>query len=367
MKTYLPDTILMTADTIGGVWTYALELTQALQEFNITVYLATMGEKLSESQWKEAKQLPNLVIKESNYALEWMDDPWDDIEKAGNWLLDLEQQIQPDLIHLNNYAHGTLPWNAPVLMVGHSCVLSWWQAVKNEEVPGKWDKYAERVKEGLQQADCVIGVTKYMLGCLKEHYGPFAFSDYIYNARDKNSFYSSSKKPIVFSMGRLWDEGKNISSLKSIAGNISWPVYIAGEQGDSQAVHSSDLNYLDKISSPEVAEWLSRTGIYVMPARYEPFGLSALEAALSGCALVLGDIPSLREVWGDAAMFADPDDTIAIQHQIQTLIQNAAKRQAMARKAIQRAQLYTNTRFAREYAGIYRRLLQTETEKLVAE
>ncbi len=32
-----------------------------------------------------------------------------------------------------------------------------------------------------------------------------------------------------------------------------------------------------------------------LPARYEPFGLSVLEAALSGCALVLGDIPSLRE------------------------------------------------------------------------
>ena len=51
-----------------------------------------------------------------------------------------------------------------------------------------------------------------------------------------------------------------------------------------------------------------RAAIYALPARYEPFGLSALEAALSGCALVLGDIPSLREVWGDAAVFVPPDD-----------------------------------------------------------
>ncbi len=39
---------------------------------------------------------------------------------------------------------------------------------------------------------------------------------------------------------------------------------------------------------------------------YEPFGLSVLEAALSGCALVLGDIPSLRENWDGAADFAEP-------------------------------------------------------------
>ena len=61
-----------------------------------------------------------------------------------------------------------------------------------------------------------------------------------------------------------------------------------------------------------IADWYARASIYALPARYEPFGLSALEAALSGCALVLGDIPSLREVWGDAALFVAPDDTDAL-------------------------------------------------------
>lgn len=38
-----PQRILMTADTVGGVWTYALELAQALDSRGIQIALATMG------------------------------------------------------------------------------------------------------------------------------------------------------------------------------------------------------------------------------------------------------------------------------------------------------------------------------------
>ncbi len=69
-----------------------------------------------------------------------------------------------------------------------------------------------------------------------------------------------------------------------------------------------------------MAGWLGRASIFALPARYEPFGLLPLEAALSGCALVLGDIPSLREVWGDAAWFVPPDDRDALTAAIGSLI-----------------------------------------------
>jgi glycosyltransferase involved in cell wall biosynthesis len=62
------------------------------------------------------------------------------------------------------------------------------------------------------------------------------------------------------------------------------------------------------LTEAELAAWLGRASILALPARYEPFGLLPLEAALSGCALVLGDIPSLHEVWGDAAEYVDPED-----------------------------------------------------------
>lgn len=354
-----PQKIFMTADTIGGVWTYALELTKALQNFAIDVHLATMGKKLSKDQWHEVKQLPNLTLYESDYALEWMDDPWEEVAQAGQWLLRLEQKVKPDLIQLNNYAHGALPWNTPLLMVGHSCVLSWWQAVKKEEAPAMWSTYAARVKDGLQSADCVVGVTKSMLDYINHYYGPFSSTKVIYNGREEGLFRPAAKKPVVFSMGRLWDEAKNIQALRAIADRLSWPVYLAGEDYGQLQTDVNNLNYLGKLDVAEVSDWLSKASIYIMPARYEPFGLSVLEAALSGCALVLGNISSLKEVWGDAALYADPDDYDVLRGQIQGLIQHKAKRECMAEKAMARARKFSLDDMAQQYMATYRQLLRT--------
>src|SRR6185295_5718761 len=118
--------VLMTTDTVGGVWPYALELAGAMAVYDIEIILATMGNRLSGSQWEEVRKLENVEVRESTFKLEWMSDPWQDIEDAGDWLLELESEFEPDLIHLNGYAHVNLPWHAPKLVVGHSCVLSWW-------------------------------------------------------------------------------------------------------------------------------------------------------------------------------------------------------------------------------------------------
>src|SRR5436190_15714449 len=96
--------VLMTTDTVGGVWTYAIDLAKALQSHDIEFELATMGAPLSPHQRAAAESLPNVHIHESAFKLEWMDDPWRDVAEAGRWLLDLEQETSPDLIHLNGYA-----------------------------------------------------------------------------------------------------------------------------------------------------------------------------------------------------------------------------------------------------------------------
>lgn len=354
----------MTADTIGGVWTYALELTLALQAFGVEVHMATMGKKLNQSQWKEADTLHNLKIYESDYALEWMDNPWQDVESAGRWLLSLAREIQPDLIHLNNYIHGALSWPAPVLMVGHSCVLSWWEAVKKERAPAYWHTYADLVKKGLQHANAVVGISQTMLNCLHRHYGPISYAKVIYNGREKKGFTPETKAPVIYSMGRLWDEAKNIHALQCIAGQLSWPVYVAGDdQGKLQAA-TNNFHLLGKLSMPEVKQWLSKAGIYVMPARYEPFGLSLLEAALSGCALVAGDIPSLRELWEGAALFADPENPQALCQQIEKLIQQPELRQNLAVAAMKRAEKFSLQQMGVQYMDVYRQLFRVPSKAI---
>src|SRR5690606_11601693 len=101
--------------------------------------------------------------------------------RAGDWLLSLEREVRPDILHLNHYAHGDLPWRAPVLMVGHSCVLSWWQAVHREPAPAEWERYRNRVGDGLQGAALVVAPTHAMLAELDRHYGPLRASGVIAN------------------------------------------------------------------------------------------------------------------------------------------------------------------------------------------
>src|SRR3954452_7981428 len=112
----LPKRILMTADAVGGVWTYALELARGLASADVEVCLATMGPRPTDEQREAAAAIANLRLFESEYKLEWMQDQWADVDAAADWLLSLEDRLQPDIIHLNGYVHGSLGWAAPVVM-----------------------------------------------------------------------------------------------------------------------------------------------------------------------------------------------------------------------------------------------------------
>ena len=96
-----------------------------------------------------------------------------------------------------------------------------------------------------------------------------------------------------------------------------------------------------------------RASIYALPARYEPFGLSILEAALSGCALVLGDIPSLRENWADAAILVPPDQPAELRDAISHVIHSGAGRAEFTTRAQVRAREFTSQRMASEYLRAY--------------
>ena len=113
------------------------------------------------------------------------------------------------------------------------------------------------------------------------------------------------------------------------------------------------------LAEAEVLGWLSRATVFAEPARYEPFGLAALEAALCGCALVLGDIASLREVWQDAASFVAADDADALAHAVNRLLDDPAWRERAAGAAGARAARYTTEAMARGYLNAYGELSRT--------
>lgn len=367
MKALVPKSrlILMTADTVGGVWTYALELAQALEQHGIQIALATMGRPLNRSQRKQAARASNVEVFESAYKLEWMPEPWDEVAEAGEWLLALEARLRPDLIHLNGYAHAALSWRAPKLVVGHSCVLSWWQAVHGSPPPACWNRYRLAVLAGLKAADLVVAPSAAMLLMLEEHYGNVAKGIVIPNGRSLPFITPRPKENLILSAGRLWDAAKNISTLASVAAALSWPVYVAGETRypAGAATRYENIHALGLLNGEQLLPWFARAAIYALPARYEPFGLSVLEAALAGCALVLGDIPSLREIWGDAAIYVPTEEPEALADTLRELIAGPAWRGYLSAKARATAARYSPELMAAAYLLAYNQLLRQASRR----
>ena len=356
-----PQRILMTADTVGGVWTYAVELARALAPHGVEVALAAMGGPLTRSHREQIRPLSNLAIFESAYRLEWMEDPWRDVEEAGGWLLEIERRTRPDVIHLNGYAHGALPWLAPLMIVGHSCVLSWWRAVRGGEAPPEWARYREAVRRGLASARIVVAPTRAMLDELLRDYGPFADGRVIANCVDPLLFARATKQPFILAAGRLWDEAKNIAALEQVAVRLDWPVCVAGDNRhpDGGTATHAKVRLLGQLPHQELASWLAHASIYALPARYEPFGLAVLEAAHAECALVLGDIPTLRELWDGAALFVPPDDADALADALRTLTTDQTRRKALAARARFRAREFTPERTAAGYLAAYADLMSS--------
>ena len=349
--------ILMTADTVGGVWQYAMELMTSLEVKGYSFSLATMGPPPDDSQLEQLNRISNVTLHVGDFKLEWMASPWLDVTKAGDWLMNLAIEVKPDVVHLNGYTHASLAWNCPVLVVGHSCVLSWWRAVKGCPAGDMFEQYRIAVARGLASADMVVAPSKAMLDQLQLCYGPLMRTRVIYNARCK-SFKPAPKEEFIFSAGRIWDEAKNIKALCEAAPDLDWPVYIAGpdvnEQG--QACEHENVKYLGNLDQDALVGWMSRAAVYALPAYYEPFGLTVLEAAMSGCALVLGDIQSLREIWGDAAAYVPPGDVRELVFALRYLQRDPSVRRSLAARAYRRALSYRPDRLGREYDRAYRDL-----------
>ena len=359
--------ILMTTDTVGGVWVYSLELCRALEKFGVQVHLAAMGGWPSPAQQVEVEKMPNVLLYKSDYKLEWMQDPWEDVEQSRKWINSIYHTVQPDIVHFNNYAHIDEEWKAPVITVFHSCVQTWWQAVKGKAAPNEWDQYTQIVKDSLEASNVVVTPTKAILEKAKNAHQFSTETRVIYNGRRTNASEEIAKEDFILCMGRMWDEAKNLALLSKIAKNLPWPVYVAGDAVNpdtGKECSVENVKFLGKLSPEEVQQWMQRAKIFVSPTKYEPFGLAILEAAGNGCALVLSELETLEELWQDAALFFDPEDEKEAEETVLRLLQNDEFLKELSKKAKTRATDFSVEKMGKAYHDLYSQIVEKE-QKLV--
>jgi glycosyltransferase involved in cell wall biosynthesis len=303
---------------------------------------------------------------ESNLALEWQDPAGDDVPNARRFLEDLEDTIQPDIIHLNSFREANFDWFAPVVVVAHSCVNSWGLACHDTEwlAEPKWQHYTRAVAAGLDRAQAWVSPSRAFQDVICDLYRPSSPGTVIWNGISPASSPPSSKRRIILSAGRLWDAAKNVSALARASRGLDWPVFVAGPQSDEPTNDRGELTLIGDLSYSALCSRMQRAAIFVSPARYEPFGLSVLEAASAECALILSDIPTFRELWDGAALFVDPADDRALHRALAGLCADDQERARLQRAARERSERYSLARTAEAYRALYQRLMATHSRSV---
>jgi glycosyltransferase involved in cell wall biosynthesis len=361
----MPLRILMTADAVGGVWVYATELACSLCKAGNEVMLAVIGPRPRPDQLRPLRGVHGLQLKITDLLLEWMDPAGTDIRRTGQMLRSIADEFQPDLVHLNSFREGNLNWSAPVLIVAHSCVQTWWLACRSGQLPGgRWLTYCDRVAAALSRADAWVAPSAAFRDLISATYRPPVQGSVIRNGLTIAA-RATAKQPYILGAGRLWDEAKNLAAVAAIASELPWPVRVAGgmcgpDGGDVKAAYGQ-IKSLGALPRPALLDEMRDASIFVSPALYEPFGLTVLEAAASGCALVVSDLPSFRELWDDAALFVGPRDRNALRTALQSVCRDEAWRARLQAKARMRARRYSQRAMVGAYLRLYREMTAAPT------
>ena len=349
-----PRRVLVTADAVGGVWTHALELARGLGERDVEVLLAVLGPAPDEGRRAEAAGVPGLRVEATGLPLEWQDRAGPLPCEARRTLLALERGFRPDLVHANGYREAAAGFAAPVLVGAHSCVRTWWRACRGGEPPAdEWGAYERGVREGLAAAGLLVAPTQAFLEEFRGAWGRLPPAPRVVpNGLDLPPAPAIPKRPFVLAAGRLWDEAKGVAALAEAAPGLPWPVLVAGDGPSGEGVR-----HLGRLPPAELRALMAEAAVFAAPARYEPFGLAILEAAASGCALVLGDVPTLRELWGGAARFVSRNEPGALAGALLGLTGDEAERERLGAAAREQARAFARGRMVEGYLEVYAELV----------
>ena len=355
--------ILMTADAVGGVWQYALELAASLRAGGDRATLAVLGPNLSDRQRDEAARIAGLEVVETGEALDWLADGPATAEQAARAVAALARETRADLVHCNSPALlGAAEFPCPAAAAAHGCLATWWQAVRGEPPASFFEWHRALMRRGLLAADMVIAPSAAFAEDVREVYELPAAPLVVHNARRLPADIGAGKPRLdgALTVGRLWDEAKGADVLDRAAGMIDATLLAAGAaQGpQGQRFTPAHLELLGSLDEAALAALLARQPVFVSAARFEPFGLAVLEAAQAGCALVLADIATFRELWEGAALFVSTEDAAGFAHAIEALLADSARRRTLGEAAARQAGRYSPEVHAKAMSALYDRVLE---------
>lgn len=352
--------VLMTCDVVGGVWQYSLDLCRYLASQGAEISLAILGPPPSLQQLAAAEAIEGLSVVVTEDALDWTASRPEQIERAAEHVALLAFDHGADIVHLNSPALAAeIRFPARTLAVAHSCVGTWWDAVRGGALPETL-AWRDRIHgAGLRAVDLAIAPTRSFAVATARRHGLRQSPRAVHNGRSPLPIRTGAMHDFAFTAGRLWDEGKNLATLDRAAARLCVPLRGAGACAgpNGERIELTNIAALGQLDEVELARELSARPVFASAARYEPFGLAVLEAAAAGCPLVLSDIATFRELWDGVACFVDADDDEGFAQAIEALIGDARLRIDRGEAARARARDYSTAATGQAMMAVYRQLL----------
>jgi glycogen(starch) synthase len=360
--------ILITTDTIGGVWTFTQELTTGLLGAGCEIVLVSFGPlpNAKQQQWADDMKQHwrnHFHSIAENASLEWMQTNESAYTQPARSLLHAIAEFKVDVLHCNQFCFGALATDRPKVITAHSDVLSWARSCRADKFDDSdWlRRYRSLVRNGLTGAQAIVAPTHWMLEALRKNFDLPEERHVIANGRSIPAPPQKFRKLQAVTAGRLWDEAKNIGLLGEVSSPI--PLLVAGDtswDGASAPVALGNVRMLGPLAGEDLLTIFRESELYICTSRYEPFGLAPLEAALCGSAILANDIPSLREVWQDGALYFN--DASSLSELLCKLYSNRKLLAKAKARSSTRARIYSREKTTSSYLALFRRVLAGHKE-----
>lgn len=255
-------------------------------------------------------------------------------------------------------------------------------------------KFKRRLEACLRHADALLAISAHTRDELVERYpqvadrvrvvyqpipadnGLIALSQWPQTQADVLARWGLQPRQYVFYVGAI-EERKNIARLIKAHRNCTWardvPLVLAGAVDEDhlrrEGVWSevmgegsghragAAVRYLGRIDELEKLCLLRQARLFAFPSITEGFGIPPLEAQSMGCPVLVSNSSAIPEVVGDsAALISDPLSIEEISAQLDALVPNEPRLEALRQAGLINSQRFSKQRFADEVDALIRAL-----------
>jgi glycosyltransferase involved in cell wall biosynthesis len=221
--------------------------------------------------------------------------------------------------------------------------FSWWYSVYYRSITSIFSKRSKKIITVSEFSKSEI-IKKLKIDSSKIIVIHNAVSQAMINTKQTNVF---KEDKYILTVGSL-DPRKNLNKLveayNSSENRNDVKLYIVGKSSpmfNMKSSNSIEDNTLGYVSDEELVSLYKNASAFIYLSYYEGFGIPPLEAMSFGCPVILSDIPVFREIYGESALFVNPDNITEINTTINSILSNNEQRKHMISKGYEKVKEYS--------------------------